>query len=195
MQISGRFIDDFKTDRKGITPPLPAVLRLVPIGFYCAIAVAILLSAVFLLQYRIATQKRDGHRAQAGTLATQTANTLSERTALEVQIKKAINLQTWVSGSRPLQPLVVEISRSMGPKANILDLSLVRDEKAPAQVALSLKIGTDSVRQLDTTLEKIASQQYRAFSPTQTLGQGELDYRATLVRQGPKQTSPADPVQ
>jgi len=195
MQISGRFIDDFKTDRKGITPPLPTILRLVPILFYCAIAITLLLSSVFLLQYRIATQKRDGHRAQSGSLETQTTNAQSERTALETQIKKAIDLQNWVSGSRPLQPLIVEISRSMGPKANIIDLAVVRDEKAPAQVALSLKIGTDSVRQLDTTLEKIALQQYRAFSPTQTLGRGELDYRATLVRQGTTQTVPADPVQ
>jgi hypothetical protein len=80
-----------------------------------------------------------------------------------------------------LQPLIVEIARSMAPHSSIIDLRLDRDGDAPAQLKFSIKLGTDSTKQLDTTLEKIARLDYRTFSPQQSLGRGELDYRATLV--------------
>ena len=38
MQIIADQIDDLKTDRKDVMPPLPMVFRLVPILFYGAIA-------------------------------------------------------------------------------------------------------------------------------------------------------------
>ena len=50
---------------------------------------------------------------------------------------------------------------------------------------MNLSMGTDSTKQLDLTVEKIAALNYRAFSPTQTLGRGQLDYKATLVHQDP----------
>lgn len=185
MQITDRHIDDFKSDRKDITPPLPVVLRLVPLLFYCSIAVAVILSSIFFIQFRLAIQKRDDQKAQAASLATQTQEARNQRSALEAQIKKATDIQNWVSGSRPLQPLVVEITRSMGPRSSIVDLRLDRAADNPEQIKMALRMGTDSTKQLDATMEKISNLNYRAFSPTQTLGRGELDYRATLVYQDP----------
>lgn len=185
MQLTERQIDDFKTDRKDIAPPLPVVLRLVPLLFYCSIAVAVILSSIFFIQFRLAIQKRDTHKAQTGSLATQTQDARNQRTALEAQIKKATDIQTWVASSRPVQPLLVEIARSMGPHSSIVDLRLDRGSDNPAQIKLGLKMGTDSTKQLDLTMEKISALNYRAFSPTQTLGRGELDYKATLVHQDP----------
>lgn len=192
MQITDRQIDDFKTDRKDITAPLPVVLRLVPILFYCSIAVAIIFCAIFFLQYRIAIYKRDSHLAQAAALAAQTQQSRNERSALEAQIKKATDIQSWVAGSRPLQPLVVEIARSMGPKASILDLRLDRGAGDPSQVVMNLRVGTDTTKQIDLTMERIAALEFRAFSPTRELGRGELSYKATLVRRT-EQTSPETP--
>ena len=185
MQIIGHQIDDFKNERKDIAPALPMVLRLVPLLFYCSIAVAIILSSLFAIQFQIAVQKRDNHKAQTASLGTQTQGARNERAALEAQIKKATDIQSWVASSRPLQPLLVEIARSMGPRSSILDLRLDREPDNPSQIKMSLSMGTDSTKQLDITMEKIAALNYRAFSPTQTLGRGELDYKATLVRQDP----------
>lgn len=185
MQISERQIDDFKSDRKDIAPPLPDILRLVPLLFYCSIAVAIILSSIYAIQFQMAVQKRDAHKSQTTTLATQTQEARTQRTALEAQIKKATDIQNWVASSRPIQPLLVEITRSMGPRSAIVDLRLDRDQDNPAQIKMGLRMGTDSTKQLDLTVEKISELNYRAFSPTQTLGRGELDYKATLVRQDP----------
>ncbi len=189
MQITERQIDDFKTDRKDIAPPLPVVLRLVPLLFYCSIAVAVILSSIFAIQFQLAVQKRDGHKSQSATLATQTQDARTQRAALESQIKKATDIQSWVASSRPVQPLLVEITRSMGPRSSIVDLRLDRDLENPAQIKMGLRMGTDSTKQLDLTVEKIAALNYRAFSPTQTLGRGELDYKATLVHQDPLRQS------
>ncbi len=191
MQISDRQIDDFKTDRKDISPPLPVVLRLVPILFYCSIAVALILSSIFFLQFRIAIAKRDNHIAQTSSLVAQTQQSKNERAALEAQIKKATDIQNWVNGARPLQPLLVEITRSMGPKTSLLDLSLDRAVDDPGKILMAIKMGADSTKQLDLTMARISSMNYRAFSPSQTLGRGVLDYKATLVRKLP-QNSPPD---
>ena len=183
MQITERQIDDFKSDRKDITPPLPVVLRLVPLLFYCSIAVAVILSSIFAIQFQLAVQKRDNHKTTTASLGALTQDTRSQRTALEAQIKKATDIQNWVYGSRPLQPLLLAITRSMGPKSSIVDLRLDRETDIPSQIKMNLSMGTDSTKQLDLTVEKIAELNYRAFSPTQTLGRGQLDYKATLVHQ------------
>jgi len=186
MQITDRQIDDFKTDRKDIAPPLPVVLRLVPLLFYCSIAVTVILSTLFFVQFRLAVQKRDGHKSQTSSISTQTQDARNQRTALEAQIKKATDIQSWVTGSRPVQPLLVEITRSMGPRSSIVDLRLDREEEIPSQLKMGLRMSTDSTKQLDLTMEKITALNFRAFSPTQTLGRGELDYKATLVHQTPQ---------
>lgn len=188
MLINEPRIDDFKTDRKDITPPLPAVLRLVPLLFYCSIGISIALCSIFFIQFRMSVQKRDVHKAQTTTLNAKTQETRNERSALEAQIRKANDVQAWVSCSRPLQPLVVDIARSMGPKSSILDLRLERIPDAPSQIKLAMKLATDSTKQLDKTLESISKENYRTFSPVQSLGRGELDYRATLVRQEQQKT-------
>lgn len=185
MQFTEQQIDDFKSDRKDITPPLPVVLRLVPLLFYCSIAIAVILSSIFFIQFRLAIQKRDAHTAQTASLGAQTQDARNQRSALEAQIKKATDIQNWVSSSRPVQPLIVEITRSMGPRSSIVDLRLDRASDNPEQIKMALQMGTDSTKQLDYTMEKISRLNYRAFSPTQTLGRGELDYRATLVYQDP----------
>jgi uncharacterized membrane protein YciS (DUF1049 family) len=182
MQLTERHIDDFKAERKDVTPPLPMVLRLVPILFFCSIAVSVIFTSIFFLQLQISTRKRDDHRAQAASLTAQTQETRNQRTALEAQINKATDAKKWVASSLPLQPLLVEIVRSMSPKVSIVDLRLDRAADDPSQIKLAIKMNTDSTKQLDLTMDKISALEYRAISPTRELGRGELDYRATLVR-------------
>jgi hypothetical protein len=194
MQLPAKQIDDFKTDRKGITPPLPVILRLVPLLLYCSIAVAVILGSIFFLQLQLAVQKRESHRAQTGSIEVQTQEARNQRIALESEIKKATNIEAWVASSRPIQPLLVDIARSMGPRSSIIDLRLDRDADAPAQLKFSIKMGTDSTKQLDITLDRITKQDYRTFSPQQSLGRGELDYRATLVSRLQREANlPAEP--
>ena len=181
MLIPEARIDDFKTDRKDIAPPLPMIMRLVPILFYLSILFLAVVGSVASLHAKLASDQRNAVLARVEDLKAQIEQAKKDRTALESEIVEATDMEAWVLASMPLQPLVVDIIRSMGPQSEIVELSIERDAETPSQLRLNLKLNTDSDKQLDQTLAVIGSRKYREFNPTQTRAQGNLDYRASLL--------------
>lgn len=181
MQIIAKSIDDFKTDRKGISPPLPIYLRLLPILFYLAIVATILLNGFFFVRFSQAGKSKEVEQVRDQQLQNEIQSTKKLRTDLEKEAKKASDILTWLDASRPLQPLVVEIARSMQPDSSIVELRLERDAENPAQIRFSIRLSSDDTRQLDLTLAKIANLRFRTFSPQQSMTKGEIDYKATLI--------------
>ena len=185
MQIAAAQIDDFKTDRKDIMPPLAMVFRLVPILFYGALAFMIVISGAALYQSRVATQRRDAIRQKVVSLKSDIAKLKSDRAALEARIREATDLENWVLASMPLQPLIVAIVRSMAPNSSIVQLKLERDAETPSQLRIGLKLNTISDKQIEQSLGVIRGLNYREFNPTQTRIQGNIDYKASLLWQDP----------
>ena len=183
MQIHGKPIDDFKSERKGIAPPLPVALRMVPILFYLSIVCGILMNGIFALQFAEATRAREDATKELSSAKADLAKVANERKALEAEVKRATDVATWIESSRPIQPLVVSITRSIAPETNIIDLRLERDPDNPAQLKLALRLTGDSTKQLDLILERIAAEKYRIYTPQQALVRGEIEYKATLVWQ------------
>jgi len=184
MQLpAAKSIDDFKTERKGISPPLPTYLRVVPLTFYLAIIASLVLSGLFFLNYGAAKKAKEDAIQENKKLQADVASTSKMRKDLENEAKKASDIATYVEAARPLQPLVVEIARSTEPDASLVDLRLTRDGVNPSQIKLNLRLGAESTKQLDVTLAKIAEQQFRTFAPQQNLVKGEISYQATLLWQ------------
>lgn len=181
MQIDARDIDDFKTERKDVVPPLAPIFRLVPFLFYGSLLALAVVGAMSFLKMRAESQKRDQLNADVTSLNAEIEQTKAQRAALESEIRKATDMEAWVLGSMPIQPLVVAIARSMETRSSIVDLTIERDADNPAQLKLALRLNTDSDKQLEKTLDVIRSMNYREFSPTQTMVRGDLDYRATLI--------------
>jgi len=190
MQILAQQIDDLKSSRKDIIPPLPLLFRLVPILFYGALVFIVVIGSVAFFQARMAKQRRNAIIQSSATLEAQIATIKIDRASLEARIREASDLEAWVLASMPLQPLVVGIVRSMTPQSEIVDLTLERDEDTPTQLRLSLRLNTDSDKQLEQTLGLIRSMHYREFSPTQTRVRGDLDYKASLLWQNPHTKPP-----
>jgi hypothetical protein len=174
MQIFAKSIDDFKSDRKGVVPPLP-------IYFYGTIVASILLNGLFFVRQNQAGKNREAALGRDRQIQASLQSAKEKRKGLENEAKKATDIVNWLEASRPLQPLVVEIARSMEPDSSIVELRLERDAENPAQIRLSMRLSSDTTRQLDLTLAKISSMRFRTFSPQQTLDKGEIDYKATLI--------------
>jgi len=181
MQIPVYLIDDFKTDRKGGSPPLPIYLRLLPILLYLTILASILLNAIFVVRLSQAGSSQEVALARDRSTQDELKKAKDSRTALEKEAKKASDILAWLDAARPLQPLVVAIARSIEPGSSILSLRLDRDAENPAQIRFSIRIASETPRQLDLTLAKIADLRFRAFSPQQTAEKGEFEYSATLI--------------
>jgi len=189
MLIPKRRIDDFKAERKDLLPPLPTVLRLVPILFYCAIGMTALLAVVYVIQISIYQDKLKALTTGISQANTQINTSKQSRSTLESRILKATAVQRWVESSQPVQPLVVAITRSIQDGSNLINLRLDRDEEAPENLNLELRVGARSVEQLDDTITAISEQGYRGFSPQQSVAGTEIDYKSTLVKQLKKNSS------
>jgi len=190
MQIHARFIDDFKTERKDIAPPLPGYLRLVPVIFYVSIVASILLNALFIARWSQASQAKELSIKQGKEIAAQLESVKAQRTQLETEARKATDLATWVEGSRPLQPLIVDIARSMEADSSIVEMQLERAPENASQIHLGLRLLTSNTRQLDQTLQTIANARFRTFSPQQSMEKGEVEYKATLFWQDSSRGQP-----
>jgi hypothetical protein len=181
MLIADTKIDDFKTPRKDIAPPLPMVMRLVPILFYLSLLFLVVVGSVASWRAKVSSDQRNAVTARIASLKGGIEQAKAERAALEKEIIEATDLESWVLASRPLQPLVGKIIRSMGPQSEIVELSIERDAETPSQLRLHLTLNTASDKQLDETLAVIEKEKYREFNPTQTRVQGNLDYKASLL--------------
>ena len=193
MLIDARKIDDFKTERKDLLPPLPMIFRLVPLLFYLSIIFFAVVGSVGVWHSRVAEERRLSLLGETASLQAEIEQTKAARVALDDQALEAMDLENWVLGSMPLQPLVVEIVRSVGENSSIAKLSLERDPETPSQLKLALTLRTDSDAQLDATLNAIRKLNYIDLSPTQTMVQGNLEYRATLLRDDRKRGRPPTP--
>jgi hypothetical protein len=179
--IPKSIVDDFKTERKNITPPLPSVLRLVPILFYTSVLALVILVSVFLLQLKFANDSIATYKAGLADVAGQMAQLGTERKKVEDRILRATDVQRWVEGSMPVQPLVVSIARSIGKDANLGDLNLQREVESPENMKIGMRVGTTSASQIEKTTDAISKENFRIVQPEQTLTEGEINYQATIV--------------
>jgi ribosomal protein S8 len=183
MQIFAKYVDDFKTERKSIAPPLPPYLRLVPLLLYASILAAILFNALFLVRFSQASGAKEQMQIQNRQCLAEKDQISTQRQQMEKETKKATDIVNWVEASVPLQPLVLEIARAVSDGGLINELSLTRSEDNPAQVKLLLRMASDNPNQLEEVQQKITQAQFRIYSPEQSMEKGELDYRATLLWQ------------
>lgn len=191
MLINARNIDDFKTERKDLLPALPVIYRLVPILFYLSLAFLAVVGSTAMWHARVALQRYQNVVLATSALQGKIDATKAARSELEKAIREATDLENWVLGSMPLQPLVVEIVRSMDEGTTIVDLGIERDPETPSQLRLSLTLNSDSDKQIEETMQKVRLLDYREFSPTQSMVNGNYEYRASLLWRKPSGPMPS----
>jgi hypothetical protein len=181
MQIIAKSVDDFKTDRKDISPPLQPALRAVPIAFFVAVIAGLLLNTLAFIQIAQAKKLREAAAARQRTATAEIEAIAVQKRELEKKSKEADDLAKWIDSSRPLQPLVVDIARSVPTGASFANLELIRDTENPSQIRLNMKLQGESPRLLDSVVQAIGKQGIKIFSPEQSVANGEIDYQSTLL--------------
>jgi hypothetical protein len=181
MVIPKHIVDDFKTNRKDITPPLPYILRLVPLCFYLSIVAAVVLCSVFLLQIAVATDNIQKDTRATESILAEAKQTDEQRGKLEARIIQATDLQAWAEGSLPVQPLAVSAARSIESGSMLSDLRIDRDSGAPSSIRFGMRVAATSPDQIERTTTALTDQAYRVVQPQRTLSEGQIDFRATLV--------------
>jgi len=184
MLIPKAPLHDVKSERADVPPPLPGALRIVPIVFYLAIVGGIAVTALLLFQLGDATPQLTGYTYTVNATRSELAEVKKQRRAIEAEARRASDVSAWIQGTRQLQPLLVNINRSIEGRNGLAEIKLTRNNANPAQILLDLKLNSESGRQLDRTLESIYEQNYRTYSAQQSAGPSGLDYKATLIYQG-----------
>jgi hypothetical protein len=135
-------LQDFKTERNDILPPLPAVLKIVPIGF-----VATLLGFLGMVGYSLKEEKVIKGQIEERRLAQ--VNEQNQMVALQAlesslsgEVKQAMEVKDWVASSTEVYPLVMKIARTVSKETTISDLTIGRDEENPAHLKMSLKLNS-----------------------------------------------------
>lgn len=191
MYIAPQVVHDIKTDRADVLPPLPNALRLIPVIFYAIALLSIGLLGYTFFQIRNTTARLQAVQTQTRDTQARIEETRAARAALENRAKLASNVLQWVEGAAAIQPLTVAIGRSISSKAAITELILSRDEKAPRQIQLALKMQSADALQIEATIEAIRNSDFRPFSAKQSQEGNRVNYEVSLIRQSGN--APAEP--
>jgi len=183
-----RICHDLKTERPDVGRPLPAVLRLLPIGLYLSGLAALAFSALFLWQFKVAQEDRDTRRTEEAISKQRQAQLAAENEAVSREAKRAEDARKWIQGSEPMQELLISVVRSMRPTSSLGELSLTRDKTDPRKIAFTMQVSSGGPAQLDETIGQLASAlNYRPYFAQQKQEKGgEIAYSATLIKQDRK---------
>jgi hypothetical protein len=130
-----------------------------------------------------ASQDEQTEWEQAKEAETETSGRLGvQMSATEKEKDRAEEVLAWLNGSRSLQPINMVISRSVSDKSSIQELSLIRKEEDPSQLAIRMKLSGDTAKQMVATLQALKDFNYRPYFEQRKSTEEILDYEATLIR-------------
>lgn len=166
-------LPDFKTERTDVLPPLPAVLKVVPIGFVFSVLGLIGMAAYsFQTKKALALEEQD-LRSQQQREQSEIVTLQQQESRLHLEARQAREVQNWVSGSTEIYPLLMKIARTVSPETIISELTLGRLEENPSHLKMNLKLHSP-----------------RGSEQTETLTQEISD--TLRLRQYSASTTPAD---
>ena len=176
---------DLKTERTDVLPPLPAVARLLPLGFYAAIVGAAALSGFYYWELKQAESDKQKWLSMEQSEKSQQDNIAKTMQVIGGEEKRADEVRAWLHGSKGIQRLVASIARSMADGSTISELRLTRETENPEQIRTTLRLNEGGPEQLDQTLKVLEeSAGYRTYD-AQTKGKpgsGEVDFESILIK-------------
>lgn len=179
-------LHDLKNERPDLTPPLPAVMALLPCLFYLAIVGSIGLGALSMISTKRAIAAEESALAREQQELAQTALIQKELTAINDEQSRAKEVRAWVQTTRPLMTMITSIINSVKAGNTVTSLRLARTAENPEHIDMTLLINNGGSTQVDETRTALNKEGYQAFREDTKSGDrgnrlGDVTYTAVYV--------------
>ena len=189
-------IHDLKNDRADLSPPLPAIMTVLPFLFYGAVVGSIALGTLSVMATKKAISEEEDYTIREQQEQTQTGLIQTEMTAITDEQNRAKEVETWIRSTQPLMSMVTSVINSVKAGNTLTSLRLARTAENPEHVEMTLLINNGGSTQVEETRNALSKEGFQAFKEdTKTADRsnrlGDVTYSAVFVKTGgPIDTTP-----
>jgi hypothetical protein len=182
-------LHDLKNERADLTPPLPAILALLPFLFYGAVIGSVGLGAMSMIATKQAIAAEETARVREQEEQAQSALIQTELTGITNEQSRAKEVETWVKSTQPLMTMITSVINSVKTGNTLTSLRLARTPENPEHVDMTLLINNGGSAQVEETRTALSKEGYQAFrEDTKTAGGAnrlsDVTYTAVFVNTG-----------
>ena len=182
-------IHDLKNDRSDLTPPLPAIMTVLPFLFYGTVVGSIALSALSIMATKKAIAAEEEFTIREQQEQSQTGLIQTELTSITDEQNRAKEVETWVRSTQPLMAMVTGVINSVKTGNTLTSLRLARTAENPEHVEMTLLINNGGSTQVEETRNALSKEGFQAFKEdTKTAERsnrmGDVTYSAVFVKTG-----------
>ena len=182
-------LPDLKNERPDLTPPLPAVMALLPILFYLAVVGSLGLGALSVLATKKAIAAEETALSREQDENSQLAMIQTELAGITDEQNRAKEVGAWVQSTTPLMTMITSVINSVKTGNTLTSLRLSRTPENPEHVEMMLLINNGGSAQVEETRNALSKEGYQAFKEdTKTAERsnrlGDVTYSAVFVNTG-----------
>ena len=182
-------IHDLKNDRADLSPPLPAIMTVLPFLFYGAVVGSIALGTLSVMATKKAISEEEDYTIREQQEQTQTGLIQTEMTAITDEQNRAKEVETWIRSTQPLMAMVTSVINSVKAGNTLTSLRLARTAENPEHVEMTLLINNGGSTQVEETRNALSKEGFQAFKEdTKTADRsnrlGDVTYSAVFVKTG-----------
>ena len=180
-------IHDLKNDRPDLTPPLPALMTVLPFLFYGAVAGSIALAALSMLATKKAIAAEELAVISEQQEQTQTNYIQTELAAITDEQNRAKEVESWIRSTQPLMTMVTSVINSVKAGNTLTSLRLARSVENAEHIDMTLLINNGGSTQVEETRNALSREGLQAFKEdTKTADRsnrlGDVTYSAVFVK-------------
>ncbi|MDB6072354.1 MAG: hypothetical protein JWL81_3525, partial [Verrucomicrobiales bacterium] len=180
-----------------LTPPLPAVMALLPVLFYVAVIGSLALGAMSMIATKKAIAAEESALAREQDENSQLAAIQTELAGITDEQNRAKEVEGWVASTTPLMTMITSVINSVKTGNTLTSLRLSRTPENPEHVEMMLLINNGGSAQVEETRNALSKEGYQAFkeeskSAERSTRLGDVTYSAVFVNTGKGNGSDAD---
>lgn len=178
---------DLKPERPDLSPPLPAILMLLPVLFYLSAVGSVGFGALCLMKIKQAQADEQREIDGEQTAARMKTTILAEQKVIDDTQAKATEVESWMKSTQPLMEIVAAVVNSVKTGNTLSSLRLTRSAEKPDHVDMRMEINSGGTIQQQETVQALVKAGLQTFrddivSPDKNDRNGAVTYTTTLVK-------------